>query len=79
MKSRYFGGAGFTKESRSFYPKSEVDAKIKRLHCVLDDLEGWLDNECILLGAVDGYGYSSGVEYGLRKAAIEVQRRKRLI
>ncbi len=78
MKARYFCGAGSTEEAGLFYPKSEVDAEIKRLHCVLDDLEGWLDNECALLGAVDGYGYSSGVEYGLRTAAIEVQKRKRL-
>lgn len=43
----------------------------------LEELERWLDHECALCGAVDGYDYNSGVEYGLRKAAIEAKRRKR--
>jgi len=49
------------------------------LYSALEDLESWLDHECALCGAVDGYDYNSGFEYGLRKAALEVQKRKRAI
>ena len=47
------------------------------LYGALQDLENWLDHECALCGAVDGFDYNSGVEYGLRKAACEVQKRKK--
>jgi len=49
------------------------------LLCFLKDLENWLDDECVKCGAVDGYGYNSGVEYGLRKAAIEIKKRRELL
>lgn len=41
----------------------------------MKELEGWLDNESFGLGAVDGYDYNSGVEYGLRLASIETKKR----
>jgi len=43
----------------------------------LEELEGLLDQKCAECGAVDGYDYNSGVEYGLRVAAIEAKKRKR--
>ncbi len=42
MKTRYFGGAGLTEESRLFYPKSEVDAEIKRLRGLISWASGKL-------------------------------------
>ena len=49
------------------------------LCCTLKDLENWLDSECYKCGAVDGYDYNSGVEYGLRLAALEVKKRREAI
>ena len=36
-------------------------------------LENILDSEAMNLGAVDGYDYNSGVEYGFRRASIHVK------
>jgi len=44
---------------------------------VLDSLIDWLETERWKQGAVDGYSYESGVEYGLRLAQIETQLRRR--
>ncbi len=42
-------------------------------------LSGWCAQERSLLGAVDGYNYSSGQEYGLRRAEIEIEKRLRAL
>lgn len=47
----------------------ELEARTDEL---LKSIEEKLDSEAMSLGAVDGYDYNSGVEYGLRLAAIIV-------
>ncbi|HWK65355.1 MAG TPA: hypothetical protein VNS34_10465 [Rhizobiaceae bacterium] len=44
----------------------------------LKDLAAWCDEQRSKLGAVDGYNYASGEEYGLRRAQIEAERRAAL-
>jgi hypothetical protein len=44
----------------------------------LTDFAAWCDEQRALLGAVDGYDYRSGEEYGLRRAQIEAERRASL-
>ncbi len=46
-----------------------------RLRAVLEDVASWCEDERAKLGAIDGYDYHSGEEYGLRRAQIELQRR----
>lgn len=41
----------------------------------LEGLPDWLESKRYALGAVDGYDYYSGQEYGLRVAQIEAERR----
>lgn len=50
-------------------------AEIERLQAALEDAASWCENERAMLGAVDGYDYHSGEEYGLRRAQIELRRR----
>lgn len=41
---------------------------------VLENLADWCRREREKIGAVDGYDYRSGEEYGLRRAQIEIER-----
>jgi hypothetical protein len=41
----------------------------------LRDLAEWCAVERAMIGAVDGYDYRSGEEYGLRRAEIEITKR----
>ncbi len=43
MKTRYFGGAGLTEESRLFYQKSEVDAEMAAKDKVITTAIGFID------------------------------------
>jgi len=52
----------------------EENARLREAQS-LKDLEEWLLTESYSLGAVDGYDYNSGVEYGLRLAMIEIEKR----
>ena len=47
----------------------------ERLRAALEDLANWCEAERSNLGAIDGYDYSSGQEYGLRRAQIEIETR----
>ncbi len=53
----------------------ECAAEIERLRADLQDFGSWCENERTKLGALDGYDYRSGEEYGLRRAQIELERR----
>lgn len=55
--------------------KGNVHISLDEVINSMKELEGWLDNESFSLGAVDGYDYNSGVEYGLRLASIETKKR----
>lgn len=63
-------------KNKKFYSKDDAD---KEIYDYLAGLEKWLDDKCSALGAVDGYDYNSGTEYGLRIAALEVQKRKKAV
>ncbi len=47
----------------------------ERLRKLIADFRDWCEHERYSLGAVDGYDYSSGQEYGLRRAEIEIEKR----
>lgn len=52
--------------------------RIRVLESKLADAAEWCAIERGKLGAVDGYDYHSGEEYGLRRAEIELRRRAAL-
>ena len=51
----------------------DADNPQARIDELLKSIEGKLEDEAYSLGAIDGYDYDGGVEYGLRKAAIIVR------
>lgn len=55
------------------------DTEIKRLRKLIADFYDWCQHERSALGAVDGYDYNSGQEYGLRRAEIEIVKRLRTL
>lgn len=52
-----------------------ASARIGELETFLRDFADWCNVERHKLGAVDGYDYRSGEEYGLRRAEIEIEKR----
>ncbi len=54
-------------------------AERDRLQKLIIDFQEWCRVERAALGAIDGYDYDSGQEYGLRRAEIEVEKRLRSI
>ncbi len=60
---------------RAVRAHTEAWEEINRLRKLVADLQEWCRVERAALGAVDGYDYSSGQEYGLRRAEIEIEKR----
>lgn len=52
-----------------------ASARVVELEAFLRDFADWCNVERHKLGAVDGYDYRSGEEYGLRRTEIEVEKR----
>ena len=50
-------------------------AERDQLRKLVTDFQEWCRTERGALGAVDGYDYDSGQEYGLRRAEIEIEKR----
>lgn len=53
----------------------DTAAERDRLQKLITDFQEWCRVERAALGAVDGYDYDSGQEYGLRRAEIEILKR----
>ena len=54
---------------------AEARAEVERLKDQADAIIAYCDIERAHLGAIDGYDYKSGQEFGLRQAVIELERR----
>ncbi len=59
---------------RAIRAHTKAYEEIQRLQKIITDLQEWCRVERCALGAVDGYDYSSGQEYGLRRAEIEIEK-----
>lgn len=53
---------------------SRLTEEREGLRKALTDLDAWLDQARAKIGAIDGYDYSSGEEFGLRCAQIQLQK-----
>ncbi len=53
--------------------------EVERLRELIADFQEWCSTERAALGAIDGYDYDSGQEYGLRRAEIEIEKRLRAL
>lgn len=71
--SKYLGGTAQAKtNARLIAAAPDTAAERDRLQKLIIDFQEWCRVERGALGAIDGYDYDSGQEYGLRRAEIAI-------